>query len=573
MKKAFLVLSIYVLISCSTRVNEKASEFELDKRLRISVDRIMKGDEPVFDMDFIVQDVALNPLFARRFEEFSGDLSGRYLGAVSKLNPESPFLKEVFKTIISHQKPDGRFGNEKLKFSADSISKTHMALLWGNGRMLTALIDYYLYTRDSLAYSSAIKSGNFLAKIAYSCTDKRIIDWLKEEGANGIICFTQLTEGLAMLYHETKNKKYLEVIDAIYPILPSRGSQHSHGYLVTLRGILKAYQYTNDKKYLDFVKSRYDSLINSDDYKIMGGVAEYFGYPPRSPNDEGCSEADLTMLSLQLYQMTKQISYLEKSEYCLLNQFYHNQFKSGEFGHHRIGENNFYFDGNLNKSWWCCTFHGLECLTEIKKNTMVINQDTVALNLFIENSMTQGRFECTLKDISSTEKTQYALNIKVKGAEPGIVKIRKPKWADHYQVTASIQRQKEDSSFLYYKSSNKHEDFVISYTMKLQYVDRNLKPIDFSSDNLKKGSIIYGPYLLGADQNKNSGFVGVPNYNNRIFVNNIIIKNEKARQVSYLYKHDGYQKNGTVILRPIGDSGMEDHSQVIFGFNLGIYQR
>lgn len=571
MKKTFLILSIVVLISCNTINNEKASEFELDKRLRISLDRIMKGDEPAFDMNFIIEDVALNPLYERRFEDFSGDLSGRYLGAVCKLNPESSFLKEVFKTIISYQKQDGRFGNEKLTFSADSISKAHMALLWGNGRMLTALIDYYLYTGDSMAYSSAIKSGNFLAKIANSCTEKRIIDWLKEEGANGIICYTQLTEGLAMLYNETKNKKYLEVIDIIYPILPARGKQHSHGYLITLRGLLKAYKYTNDKKYLDFVKSRYDSLIFSDDYKIMGGVAEYFGDPPPSPYDEGCSEADFTLLSLQLYQITRQISYLEKTEYCLLNQFYHNQFKSGEFGHHRIGRQNFYYDGNLNKSWWCCTFHGLECLTEIKKNTLVINQDTIALNLFIENSMTNDRFACTLKDISSIEKTQFALNVNVKGDRPTIVKIRKPKWAENYHVTTSIQPQMEDSSFLYYKSSSKSEDFVISYMMKLRYVDRKFRPIDFLSDNLKNGSIIYGPFLLGADQNINTGFVGTPNYNNLIFVNRMISKNEKARRISYFYKHDGYQKYDTVFLRPIGDSGMEEHSQVIFGFNFEIH--
>ena len=59
---------------------------ELGARIQLIFDRFHKITEPAFTDDFILADVKLNPEYPRRFDEFSGDISGRFLGAVSMMS-------------------------------------------------------------------------------------------------------------------------------------------------------------------------------------------------------------------------------------------------------------------------------------------------------------------------------------------------------------------------------------------------------------------------------------------------------------------------------------------------------
>ena len=59
---------------------------ELADRVAASAGRLARGAVPAFTPEFILADVALEP--PRRFNEFSGDLSGRYVEAFSLLPPD-----------------------------------------------------------------------------------------------------------------------------------------------------------------------------------------------------------------------------------------------------------------------------------------------------------------------------------------------------------------------------------------------------------------------------------------------------------------------------------------------------
>src|SRR5208282_5879836 len=54
---------------------------DLSLRLKLTMDRILYGDSPRYDEAFVIADVI--PLATRRFTNFSGDLSGRYIEALS----------------------------------------------------------------------------------------------------------------------------------------------------------------------------------------------------------------------------------------------------------------------------------------------------------------------------------------------------------------------------------------------------------------------------------------------------------------------------------------------------------
>jgi len=53
----------------------------LTDRFNLTAKRILKDGPPVFDQNFVLADADARP--GRRFTEFSGDVSGRYIGALS----------------------------------------------------------------------------------------------------------------------------------------------------------------------------------------------------------------------------------------------------------------------------------------------------------------------------------------------------------------------------------------------------------------------------------------------------------------------------------------------------------
>ena len=103
---------------------------EFGARIQAVLDRYGNQEiAPRFTDDFVLADVVLSPEYPRRFDNFSGDISGRFLGSVSMLpNPEQAArLEGLVDEIAKHQKPDGRFGTMNLSFAAADIEPENMA--------------------------------------------------------------------------------------------------------------------------------------------------------------------------------------------------------------------------------------------------------------------------------------------------------------------------------------------------------------------------------------------------------------------------------------------------------------
>ncbi|MCX7008566.1 MAG: hypothetical protein NTY53_15160, partial [Kiritimatiellaeota bacterium] len=114
---------------------------ELTSRMNLTLDRVRHGGPPEYTDAFVLADAV--PKHERRFTEFSGDVSGRYIGAlavVAQQNDRSiPELDRVVTELLPLQKRDGHFGEP---FSTGAVTKSDMALLWGNGRLLIGLLEY-----------------------------------------------------------------------------------------------------------------------------------------------------------------------------------------------------------------------------------------------------------------------------------------------------------------------------------------------------------------------------------------------------------------------------------------------
>jgi len=54
---------------------------QADERFHLTLRRVLEGEAPRYSDDFLLADV--KPTAERRFTEYSGDLSGRYIGALA----------------------------------------------------------------------------------------------------------------------------------------------------------------------------------------------------------------------------------------------------------------------------------------------------------------------------------------------------------------------------------------------------------------------------------------------------------------------------------------------------------
>ncbi|GAB3222740.1 beta-L-arabinofuranosidase domain-containing protein [Spirosoma arcticum] len=544
----------------STAPTDSTGEFA--KRLAMSHHRLTRPTVvPHFTETFILADVTLNPETPRRFYNFSGDLSGRYLEVMSLFPDQNNAvdLHDLVGKLIRHQRSDGRFGRTDLPFAADQIADQHMALLWGNGRLLVGLATYYQQYGNEAVLGAAERLGDFLLNTYAACSAPEVAGRLAGLGAFGFICFTQLNEGLVLLTRATGNPVYAGVAAGIYALLPPRGDQHSHGYLTTLRGVVMQYELTGEQKHLDFAVEKYHELLQSPDFLVWGGVKEYFGEKPLENRDEGCSEADFLRLSLQLFAATNDPFYLEHAETCLLNALYFNQYDTGDFGHHHCDAEGFGFRPNYRHcSWWCCTMHGLRAFYDVQQAAVRFDGTDTAINLFLD-----GRFEVE-KAVVTIRKNgvAYEVTVQPRTPEPVSLTVRMPTWAVActYRLNGQPITPPITNGYVRFDWTNPDDCLRVDFTYRLVLKNEALQdvPLTDVTDAPTKLALFCGPYLLVADDQADPAFVAEPLWENILYLNSLAPAPNPLSHLGELYhriayKHQGFPGIFQTTLRPLSE--------------------
>ena len=592
--KYLLIIVLFIAVSCKETNNVSSYGHEFSDRYQMSYDRLTQSSHiPEFSDDFILADVELDPLKPRRFSEYSGDLSGRYIEVLSLTaqDQEVERLHMLIERILSNQQEDGRFGDLSLNFQQENISGEHMALLWGNGRMLVGLLTYYDRFKNPDVLDAAKKISDFYLTTYEFTATPETIDKLEGFGAQGIICFTQFIEGLTRLTEITGDGKYLDIAHKVYPLLPDRGIQHSHGYLTTLRGVLNMYEYTGENRYIDYVTSRYADLVHSRDYTIFGAVMEYFG--GKGLRDEGCSTADFVRLSLQLYHVTGDVEYLARGEYGLFNALYFNQYETGDFGHHILVSNKsrLYDDEGISvnirpitgssshfrmAAWWCCTMHGLRALCQVKDQAIKVVDNNIFIDLYAESDVNLSEGSIMIQRIiDNGPELSFLIDLKTVGNHT--LHLRIPEWADDYSILIDenpVLEKDIHGHYISLGSLSGDENIQLKFDLKTALIedisevfDPSLR--DSSPDN---AYILYGPYLMCIEDNMEPEYSSEPN-NNKLLISNLkpIISTNNLYQDMILeswYTHDGFTGKQLVRLRPVKDLAFMKRPMSFIHFNL-----
>ena len=538
----------------------------LADRIRLTRDRLLAGSGPRMSDDFVLADVRLTP--PRRFANFSGDLSGRYIGALATAGGSDPAVRAHLATLVdaalATQKPDGRFGRADLSFAtAASFDRPQMALLWGNGRLLVGLLEHHAAFPSDPVLRAAERLGGFLAAaIDLAAADDALQARLDGAGAAGVICLTQCNEGLALLHRATGDRRWLAAADRAGRSLHPPGTQHSHGVLSTLRGQMLLHDADPNPRRLAAVRDVYREIVSSTtDLLVFGGVPEYFGglanaevtaHSGGQPRDEGCSEADFVRLSLQLWQATGDADYLDRGQRCLLNHLLANQYPGGDFGHRRLSPHGFAPAESPGRAWWCCTMHGLRAFADVLDAAVDRRGDgAVAVHLFLDVEWSDDATAVRVDAAAGTIAVLHAPDAGIRLA------VRQPAWSGPLTLAVDGRPCRATMADGYLSPGiglRAGSTLTVSFTPRLRLIGRNGRAVQPVATEPVEAALFIGPWLMGVGGADDPAFFGEPWGGNAVDLPPSPAVQYDAGQPTLpaRYRHDGYAEPQTTRLRWVG---------------------
>ena len=493
-----------------------ASQGDLAARYQLTLRRVLLGQSPAYTEDFVLADA--KPEAVRRFTEYSGDVSGRYIGALATAarvyGTPFPGLDGLAAKAVALQKPDGYFGST---FHYDKPTDLDLALLWGNGRLLVGLLEYYRLNPEPQVLACCKRLGDWLVRIGpLMLSDEIRAAFGAQHFASSYICWMQQTEGLANLYAVTKDERYKALAAQIAAVIERRPGDHVHGYLTSLRGVMDLYAATGDARFLSQCEAAWDGVAGSKDALITGGVPE--GWSPNGHRTEGCAEADWVRLSLGLWRATGKQKYLEMAERAVFNELAFNQFATGDFGHRVYTETGLPGDGSA-RAWWCCTLHGLRAFPDMHGSVFRETKEGLWYDLPLDGRTMRGGAETGR--LSAVAESRLArdgtvrITITAAGAGPAALRVRKPTWAEQVElhVKGPGQLAKLEDGYVGLERVWTPGDVVeVKYAMSLHQLPAGEERVAY----------FYGPWLLGAPWSDN------PVYFNELTMDNRLERGQEA---------------------------------------------
>jgi hypothetical protein len=356
------------------------------RRLARACDRLHLP--PLDDPGYVLADIALDR--KRIFTEYSGDISGRMIGAEAFLSScfarEAVTLQRLLQSAPAYQKPDGHFG--AVQHLPALQRSTDMPILWGNGRLLIGLVEAYETTGDTNALATARKLADYFVATDPVCCRKENLQSVGGRHADAFAtCYFSCIEGIVALAQVTGEPQYRKEAERIAELALAETAfddLHSHGRLTTVRGVLALYELTGDARWLQGVERDWKTVVER--YLLpTGGITEMFSRS--NGRDEGCAVSDWLRLNLLLWRMTGEGVYLDEAERCLKNHFLYQQFAAGGSGHRpfiNVQGEPAAFRGDGADAYWCCCEHWPRALVDVARLAVTTASDGLSVNLFVD---------------------------------------------------------------------------------------------------------------------------------------------------------------------------------------------
>jgi len=317
---------------------------------------------------------------------WGADWPGRSLEAYSRTSlsmgkQSTPRYQEVAYGMLAHQQPDGAFhngepvGGDLVGGMVSDLENKFTGFWEGNAMGLAGYVWAWNYQGEKSEFRKpALALGDYIVEHYFD----------EDQGGRPNTFWWCNTNALVELYRTSGERKYLDMALKIAETVPAvtKDSQHTHTYLLAIRGIAQACELSGEHpELLEKVMEQYYYFRDS----VMwpgGGIVEHLGsrenYMPDFWYDEGCSVCDWLGLNLILWRITNDTKYMDMAERVALNHLPFNQDEPGGF----CGERGIDFVREGAPWPFCCSQKGTTTLSEITQYIACTDGQHVFLNFF-----------------------------------------------------------------------------------------------------------------------------------------------------------------------------------------------
>jgi hypothetical protein len=397
---------------------------------------------PLDDLDFVLADVRLD--LTRRFTEYSGDISGRMLGALQLAGPilgrTSPMVEPLAAAFPAAQQPDGHFGCDQDLHQLDQ--RRDMPILWGNGRLLLAMAERLREKKDPELLAAAKKLGDYVISTRKVYGKRENFEKVGGHFASGFTtCYPSLVDGMAALGEVTGDQRFSDearFIAHLSLIDDSFEKRHSHGRLSAFRGMLDLDRNLDRPEFVPLVAAKVRMITD----KLMlpiGGITEQFDRD--DGRDEGCSVADWIRINFFLWEETGDLRFLDNAEHALRNHLAANQQRNGGFGHRFWGAlkhgGNEYPGARLRgfgtEAYWCCSMHGTQVLADAARWSILAAGGDIIVT-WLGEAKSELKINDRTVTVTATRLSPSAWTLSFDAADGDHVRLRVPGWAGSIKI-------------------------------------------------------------------------------------------------------------------------------------------
>lgn len=413
---------------------------ETEARLGDAYERLRSP--PLDDLDFVLADVQLD--MTRRFTQYSGDISGRMLGALQSADPvlgrTSPMVEQLAAAFPGAQKADGHFGCEQ---DLDRLEQGRdMPILWGNGRLLLAMAEHLREKEDPELLAAAKKLGEYVISTREYYGKRENFETVGGHFASGFTtCYPSLVDGMAALGEITGDERFTEearFIARLSLLDDSFEKRHSHGRLSAFRGMLDLDRDAPRPEFVPIV-ARKVRTITDELILPSGGITEQFDR--HDPRDEGCTEGDWIRVNVFLWEATGDPRFLDTAEHAIRNHLAGTQQRNGGFGHCywgklEDGEREYFgarIRGAASESYWCCSMHGTQVLADVARWSVLSSGGDIVVT-WLGEARSELKIDDRTVTVTATREGPSAWSLSFDSADGDRVWLRVPKWADRIEV-------------------------------------------------------------------------------------------------------------------------------------------
>jgi hypothetical protein len=461
--------------------------------------------------------------------DWYGEHVGKWLGAAAKAGSRTQDnliyeqIKSVLEVLLRAKQPDGSISayanTAACRYQDRQSEESRTWDVWNQANLMQGLLAVDELDPSLGAATIAYEIAHAMAQ-CFLESGRR----LRKVGNHAGLSATVALEPIATIARITNDPHLRQFSDHIVEELEDSdlrfaekcllradistiGTGKIYQILWNLNGFLRYFELTTDQRFLDAAAAAYDEIKRfhlTAEGGPWGGVATHKEvFNPRgffSPYGmvETCSTWQWMRLSIALYQITKEVTYLDDFEQSAFNQLL------GAM--HPNGEDWIYFsfpNGRRNPTytWACCKSSGAAAWELVAESIVSAHQpNTLALQLYEPG---QWQTDIATITLSKTESEEFSYQLDVCATEPVIVYLRVPEWCQTMTVRQFDQVAKPKPGDRWIRqqmeSGDHHLDIDFRVQPKLRAQVYSLDHHGQEIIHLDYAGIDYGPYSMATE--------------------------------------------------------------------------